>query len=65
MNWEKGGHLGDAAEDEVPKCGEDPIEDGRRLSLAVKWRFVLVVVQGSVVVTQLPVLYQSCPSNDV
>ena len=24
----KGGHLGDAAEDEVPECGEELIEDG-------------------------------------
>ena len=60
----KGGHLGGAAEDEVPKCGEELIEDGRRL-LAVKWRFAQVIVPSSVVYTQLPPLYVSCTSNNL
>ena len=60
----KGGHLGDAAEDEVPKCSEELIEDWRRL-LVVKWRFAQVIVPGSVACTQLPLLYVSCSSNNV
>ena len=57
-------NLGDAAEDEVPKCGKDLIEDGRCL-LAVKWLFAKVVVLGRVVATQFQLLNQYCSSNNV
>ena len=37
--------MGDVAEDEVPKCCEELIENGRLLGLVEKWILEQVVVQ--------------------
>ena len=54
MNREKSGHLGGAAEDEVPKCGEELIEVMNLLGLEVKSCFEQVVVTTGKVAMSLP-----------
>lgn len=46
--------MAEVPEEEVPKCGEELVEDGRCLGLLVNWQFVQVIVSRVVISDSSP-----------